>query len=216
MSVPKRPKIYHITHVDRLTSIVARGGLWCSDKVTRQNLPGTNIGMGKIKNVRSSSRYLRSHPGLRVGACVPFYFCPKSVMLCTIDNKGNGLSYKGGQGQIIHLEADLYDTVAWAEKHPLRWAFTLSNAAKFNFEDRCDLKELDKINWNAVQSDHWKKSKNLREGKQAEFLLEKMFSWRLVERIGVNNRGVRNQVQNIVNGHSNIPDIKVIGRWYYP
>ena len=52
MSVPKRPKIYHITHVDRLTSIVARGGLWCSDKVTRQNLPGTNIGMDKIKNVR--------------------------------------------------------------------------------------------------------------------------------------------------------------------
>ena len=47
------------------------------------------------------------------------------------------LAYTGGQEPIVHLEADLHQTVAWAEQNRLRWAFTLSNAGSYYFEDRC-------------------------------------------------------------------------------
>jgi hypothetical protein len=61
------------------------------------------------------------------------------------------LAYKGGQGPIIHLEADLKRSVAWAQIHHRSWAFTLSNAGAFYFEDRCNIAQLDEIDWHAVQ-----------------------------------------------------------------
>lgn len=48
------------------------------------------------------------------------------------------LSYRGGQGPIIHLEADLKESVAWAEGNGLRWAFTLSNAGAYYFAEDCE------------------------------------------------------------------------------
>ena len=89
---------------------------------------------------------------LSVGHCVPFYFCPRSIMLYLI-YQGNhpDLTYRGGQEPIIHLEADLRGTVAWADAAQKRWAFTLSNAGSYYFEDRCDLGQLDEINWGAVR-----------------------------------------------------------------
>ena len=57
----------------------------------------------------------------------------------------------------------------WASQQRLRWAFTLSNAGSYFFEDRCDLAHLDEIDWSAVQARDWRTCK---EGKQAEFLLE--------------------------------------------
>jgi len=80
MAVPARPKIYHICHVDRLASIVV-GGLLSDAEVQRLAPPGTIIGMSNIKQRRLTELTLESHPGLYVGQCAPFYFCPRSVML---------------------------------------------------------------------------------------------------------------------------------------
>jgi hypothetical protein len=52
--------------------------------IQQQALPGTVIGMNNIKQRRLNELTLASHPGLHVGACVPFYFCPRSVMLFLI------------------------------------------------------------------------------------------------------------------------------------
>ena len=181
MTPPAKPMIYHIVHVDRLPSIIADGAL-LSDAALQENpRPGTTIGMSEIKQRRLESQ-LSSRPGLCVGECVPFYFCPRSVMLYLV-YRGNrpGLEYLGGQDQIVHLEADLHEAVAWAEKHRQRWAFTLSNAGAHYFKDRCDLSQLGEIDWNAVQSRQWQGQS---EGKQAEFLMEQSFPWSLVRRIG--------------------------------
>ena len=91
---------------------------------------------------------------------------------------GVDLAYRGGQKPIVHLEADLHATVAWAERNNQRWPFTLSNAGASYFEDLNDLNRLDKINWNAVTADEWSRSgisPSVKEGKQAEFLIEKSF-----------------------------------------
>ena len=213
MSIPKRLKIYHIAHIDRLASIVANGGLWCDKRVKSQNLAGTDIGINQIKN-RRSNQDIKSRPGLHVGDCVPFYFCPRSVMLYVISQKNHpDLNYRGGQEPIIHLEADLCDTVAWANLNSKRWAFTLSNAGSDYFEDRSDLRNLDEINWGAVQSNYWQGS--LMEDKQAEFLLEDKFPWHLIERVGVHNKEIYDRVSNVLLNHLDQTLVGVIRKWYY-
>jgi hypothetical protein len=209
---PTNPKIYHIVHVDRLASIVAAEHLFCDATIQDQRPDGTTIGMSTIKQRRLTTA-LTSHPGLHVGDCVPFYFCPRSVMLYMLF-KGNSpdLSYAGGQTTIIHLEADLRQTVAWANEQDLRWAFTLSNAGAFYFEDRCDLDRLDEIDWAAVRAQSWVACK---EGKQAEFLVEKQFPWSLVQRIGVHSRTTGNRVTEVLRTATHKPLVETKVDWYY-
>ena len=58
---------------------------------------------------------MKCRPGLNVGDCVPFYFCPRSVMLYLIHRANHPeLDYRGGQGPIVHLEADLHEAANWA------------------------------------------------------------------------------------------------------
>ena len=85
------------------------------------------------------------------GKRLPFYFCPRSVMLYMMSVRSEQLTYKGGQGPIVHLVADLQATVAWAAANAKRWVFTLSNAGSYYFEDRADLAHLGDINWDAVR-----------------------------------------------------------------
>ena len=152
MVAPDRPKLYHICHVDRLPSIVASGGLLSDAAVGQHNLAGTVIGMGNIKQRRLTDLQLASHPGLFVGQCVPFYFCPRSVMLFLIHKQNTELAYRGGQGHIIHLEADLHATVVWAAQQARRWAFANANAGSRYFDDWADLAQLHKVSWDAVQA----------------------------------------------------------------
>lgn len=219
MRVPPRPKLYHIVHVDRLPSIVADDCLWCDREVLRRSPPGTTIGIGSIKARRLNVLRLTSHPDLFVGDCVPFYLCPRSVMLYLI-HQGNyrELSYRGGQGQIVHLEADLYATVAWAESQGLRWAFTLSNAGSCYFEDRCNLANLHELDWEAVGANKWSGpgvAKRIKDGKQAEFLIENRFPWPLVGRIGVLSDAIALQVSKYMSGAVYRPVVEVRTDWYY-
>ena len=120
MSVPDNPRIYHIVHVDRLTSI-ATDRLWCDAEVPERTTGGTGIGMPDLK-ARRLELGLRSHPELTVGACVPFYFCPRSVMLYVIHKRNHPqLTYRGGQEPIVHLEANLLDVVDWAAVKASDW-----------------------------------------------------------------------------------------------
>lgn len=218
MPIPAIPKIYHILHVDRLASVLADGGLWSDAKVQEHSSPGTTIGMSGIKERRLKSA-LTSHPTLTVGQCVPFYFCPRSIMLYLIHQANHPeLTYRGGQGPIIHLECDLHASIAWAEALQRRWAFTLSNAGSYYFEDRARVSQLNEINWDAVAAGKWSGpgvSSSMKEGKQAEFLLEESYPWALVERIGVQSQAVYQQVSGLLAGNSHRPKLEILREWYY-
>ena len=219
MTVPAQPKIYHIVHMDRLPSIISDGYIWCDAEIVRRTPPGTTIGMNGIKQRRLNELTLDSYPELHVGDCVPFYFCPRSIMLYLI-YQGNHpeLEYTRGQEHIIHLEADLYTVAQWATQNNQRWAFTLSNAGARYFEDRCDLEQLDEINWDAVQANQWggrDVSPSVKEGKQAEFLIEHSLPWHLVERIGVRSRAIYQQSANAISADDHRPQIQIKNEWYY-
>lgn len=123
------------------------------------------------------------------------------------------LAYRGGQESIVHLEADLRLSTEWAKKNNRRWAFTLSNAGAKYFEDRCNLSQLNEINWEAVQSNRW--SGNQKEGKQAEFLMEGSFPWHLVERIGTCSSETSQQVTNAFSVDCHRPRVDIKPEWYY-
>ncbi|ART78929.1 type II toxin-antitoxin system toxin DNA ADP-ribosyl transferase DarT [Oceanisphaera avium] len=219
MTVPHRPKIYHIVHIDRLCSILADQYLWCDATITSLAPSGTNIGMSSIKQRRLNDLTLTNYPDLYVGGCVPFYFCPRSIMLYLLYQSNHSeLSYRSGQEPIIHLEADLYDAIDWAENHNTRWAFTLSNAGAYYFEDRASVAQLNELNWEAIQTHRWSGNgvaARVKEGKQAEFLMEKSFPWQLIERIGVQSHAVQQQVLQALaaGGHQSKVEIKT--DWYY-
>ena len=212
--VPDEPKIYHIVHVDRLPSIIADGFLWSDAEVIRRGTPGTAIGNEQIKG-RRRTNLLSRRPDLRVGDCVPFYFCPRSPMLYAIHrNEGAApdFPYTGGQERVVHLEADLHKTVAWAVANQLRWAFTLSNAGAYRFEVRSDLSSLVEIDWDAVEATDWQ---GRMESKQAEFLVERLSPWNLISFIGVHSARIGDEVRQVMRGAGHQPVVSVRRGWYY-
>jgi hypothetical protein len=133
-------------------------------------------------------------------------------MLFLIHKRNYQLEYKGGQSPIVHLVADLKDTIAWAGRNNKRWAFSSSNAGSYYFEDFCDLSQLNKINWDAVRATSWR---NCREEKQAEFLIEDCFPWKLVEQIGVISIEYDRIVNKKLAAATHKPKIRVRSDWYY-
>ena len=211
---PAQPKIYHIVHVDRLAPIVADGCLWSDAEVLRRGEAGTTIGMGGIK-ARRLGLPVDCHPGDHVGDFVPFYFCPRSIMLYVIHRANHPeLAYRGGQGPIVHLEADLHKVVAWADEHRRRWAFTLSNAGAVYAQFRSHLGRLDDIDWSAVAATDFR-SATVKEGKQAEFLLQHSFPYELVERVGVLSRDIAQRASNAMQGTAHRPIVEIKQDWYY-
>lgn len=211
---PAQPKIYHIIHVDRLASVIADGCLWCDAIMGRREGVGTTIGMGTIKQ-RRLSLPVGCHPGDHVGDYVPFYFCPRSIMLYVIHRANHSeLTYRGGQEPIVHLEADLHAVVAWADAGSCRWAFSLSNAGARYTQFRAWLDQLDEVSWPAVEARDFRSS-DVKEGKQAEFLMHHSFPWHLVERIGVHSRAVQQRAANAMRGATHRPRVEIRRDWYY-
>ena len=213
-NIPNPIKIYHIVHIENLPSIISDGYLFSDAEMRKRLKDGVVIGMDKIKDRRLTLPII-SHKRLCVGDCVPFYFCPRSPMLYMF-HRGNSpdIKYRGGQEAIVHLVVDLRKTVEWANKNNLRWAFTTSNAGSYYFEDFADLNDLDKIDWQSVRTTQWY-DRDIKEKKQAEFLVEQCFPWELVEGIGVFSQRQYEQIQELRIPKQKLPIVKVKKEWYY-
>ena len=211
---PNQPRIYHITRVENLPSILAASGLLSDATMIRRGGPTVSIGIRNIK-ARRLERPVACYPTDKVGEYVPFYFCARSVMLYLL-HKGNhpDLDYRGGQESIVHLEADLDETISWAASENRRWAFTLSNAAAAYTEFRNTRSDLSQINWPAVRESNWS-NPEIKEGKQAEFLVRESFPWTLVRRVGVQTPAVHSQVIRAIASEAHRPPVEVLPSWYY-
>ncbi|MCC6651032.1 MAG: DUF4433 domain-containing protein [Candidatus Eisenbacteria bacterium] len=211
---PATPRIYHITHMRNLPGILAAGGLLSDATIMTRGGPTATIGLGALKQ-RRLTLPVHCHPGDHVGDYVPFYFCPRSVMLYVLHcANAPGLTYREGQGPIVHLEARLAPTLDWADRAGARWAFSLSNAGTAYCTFRKQRSQLDEIDWEAVANSDFR-DRTVKEGKQAEFLLHEFFPWHLVERVGVGDTVVREQVLQVLQGTSQAPTVEVRADWYY-
>ena len=214
MTIPENPKIYHILHWDRLPSVVDDEVLLCHSIMANRQGVGTTIGMGNIKNRRLQWQ-LPCYPDTSIGEYVPFYFCPRSVMLYLIYRANHPeLAYRGGQEPIVHLEFDLFTVIDWADANGHQWAFSLSNAAAYYTQFRADIADLNEINWDAVAANIWS-NPEIKEAKQAEFLVRSYVPWNLVSRIGVISAQTGNQVMRAISQAEHKPRIEVCRSWYY-
>jgi len=177
-------------------------------------LSGKNVGMDAIKQ-RRLSLAVNCHPGTYVGEYVPFYFCPRSVMLYLL-HRGNhpDLTYREGQGEIVHLMAPLDAALEYAHANGIKWAFSPTNAGACYTRFYADVSDLDQISWEAVRARDFRDSE-IKEGKQAEFLFHEFFPWSLVVGIGVQGQGVYDKVESMLEGADHRPAVKIKSNWYF-
>ena len=212
---PDNPKIYHITHVVNLATIVHEGEILSDARMLASKPDYTVVGMSDIKRRRLEEIEVSCHPGTRVGQYVPFYFCPRSIMLYILYMANHpNLTYRGGQRPIVHLQADLHTVIQWARDSGRRWAISDRNAGIYVTEFYDGHDALNKVDWQAVASTDFRSMK-VKEGKQAEFLMHESFPWELVERIGVVDSRVKAQVEEAIRsaGHKSL--VNVEREWYY-
>ncbi|SFD20547.1 type II toxin-antitoxin system toxin DNA ADP-ribosyl transferase DarT [Tropicimonas isoalkanivorans] len=211
MPTPDRPRIYHIVHVDNLASIVGDGCLW-PDSVMVKRQGAAVIGNNEIKADRLVLP-VQCNPGTCVGDYVPFYLCPRSVMLYVISRRNHpNVAYKDGQGPVVHLVADMLEVVDWATANNRHWAFTDINAANRAADFYNDLSKLDQVNWDAINARNWV---SCRDHKMAEFLMHESFPWELVRGIGVHSEQVGARAMAAFGTSQHRPQVKVKREWYY-
>lgn len=204
-------QIYHITHVENLAEIIADGALFSEQHLLRGGRAPVVIGMDRIKERRLRKK-VHCHPHLAVGDFVPFYFCPRSIMLYVIEKRHSELSYRGGQREIVHLVSDVEKAVAAAKRQA--WAFTDGNASTAYTGFYNDLQRLeDVIDWNAVNATSWA-DPAIKDKKQAEFLVAELFPWSAITAIGVFDRSIQQRVSAIL-GKASGPAVSVQRSWYY-
>jgi hypothetical protein len=204
--------IYHITHIRNLRSIIGSGGLHCDHAVAEQGFPCLGIAHTHLKQ-RRAVHAVPAGPGGVLADYVPFYFAPRSPMLFAI-RQGNVEGYQAGQAPILHLVSRA-ETVASAG---LRFAFTDGHAV-MEFTAYFDtLKKLDKIDWKIMKERYWRDTPqdgDRSRRRQAEFLVHDFVPWSLVDTIGVIDRTMAAEVNEVLAGADHKPQISVQPTWYY-
>lgn len=212
---PNPLKIYHITHGKNLPGIVSEGCLWSDARRLERELATQLVGMSEIKRRRLTELVVTCHKGTFVGEYVPFYLCPRSIMLYIL-HRGNhpGITYSGGQRPIVHLRADVEKVVHWAKQQRVRWAFSTRNAGTRYCQFRNSLEKLGEIDWKAVTAGDFR-DQAVKDGKQAEFLVYDCLPWELVETIGVMDDKVGRNVEAMIAKVKHKPTVSVEPEWYY-
>jgi hypothetical protein len=205
IGVPADPKIFHITHIDNLPGILQEGGLWCDRERINRGLGNTNIGLHHIKS-RRLLRAVHASCGGTIGEYVPFNFCPRSVMLYAV-HRGHQ-NYDGGQGSIIHLVSRVRSAVALGRE----WFFTDRHAEVGHALHLDSLDRLEEVPWKVMPMRQWQEVK---EERQAEFLVRSFFPWTAIESIAVIDEATRESVNVHLGSSSHRPEVYVRREWYY-
>jgi hypothetical protein len=202
---PDQTLICHITDVENLPGILAGGGLR-SDVAMAQHKPAV-IGYGHIKQRRMTEIRVDCCGGRFVGEFVPFYFCPRSPMLFTV-NLGKTGRAAGCQSSIIHLVSTLATGIS--QNRP--WAISDGNAGAFHATFSADLASLAGLDWAAIRATQWQSRTHQ---KSAEFLLADFFDWSGFHAVGCQNETTAQQVQNMLMQTAHRPTVKIEPHWYY-
>ncbi len=209
--------IYHITHVSNLPSIIKDGCLWSDRQVLGRGGQNIVIGMNRIKQRRLNEIRVSCHPGLFVGDFVPFYYCPRSIMLYLIHMKSGEIEFQDGQDRIVHLVSSVKTAVKFAtDRH---WAFSDGNAGTYHTVYSDDLDKFDSlVDMSAVRTTHWGGTgadPSIKHKKQAEFLVQDFFPWQAIRTIGTKKASVMNEVKQALAAADHQPEIVVKPDWYY-
>lgn len=196
--------IYHITDVANLKAIVEDGGLHCD--ATMQTREYEGIGYNNIKERRLKEIRVPCCGNRFVGEFVPFYYCPRSPMLFTI-NKGNTGRPVGCQTSIVHMVS----SVGFAVDLNRQWAVSDGNAGAYHTSFYGELDAIRSLDWSAINANSWG---GRQHQKHAEFLVESFFPLSGFTEIGCHGPNTAAQVAKIL-GSTYKPLISTRPQWYY-
>jgi hypothetical protein len=210
---PTPTPIYHITHVDNLPLILADGGLRCCADLRSSSVRYRDIAYQDLQAWRAQRR-VPSAPGGVLHDYVPFYFAPRSPMLCAIAY-GRVPHYSEGQGPIVHLVSTVQATLAAGHS----FVFTDGHTRVAVTDYFNDVADLDRIDWSVMPLKFWKDTNarpDCERRRQAEFLVRSFFPWTLITEIGVKDLATKRKVQEILWFEEHEPEVNVRGSsWYY-
>lgn len=205
MTVPADPSIFHITHVDNLPGILSQGGLWCDRKRIALQLGSTNIGHLHIKH-RRLARAVTTRAGGTLGDYVPFNFCPRSVMLYVV--REGHQDYSGGQESVVHLVSSVSQAVVLGRD----WAFTDRHAELAHALHFDDLERLSEVPWHVMGKKYWS---DVKEERQAEFLVREFFSWSAVTEVAAMTEPTAQRARTALAAAQHRPSVVIRPEWYY-
>lgn len=203
--------LFHITHVDNLTSIAEQGLLSLNELLAR--------GLARRSIAFKHLQERREEVTVKVGAggslhdYVPFQFAARPPMLYTIAR--GGLNESVSQSSILHLytnfkrirEADL--NFGWSDGHPLS-ALSIFDDHPENLTSALDWEVMGSHQWSNTEDDPDRKRK-----RQAEFLVHRALPWDCVRGIAVRNDDIKQQVETALAKFPHQPKISVLPEWYY-
>lgn len=197
--------LYHITEIKNLPAIAAGGLL--SD-IALGPAPHAVIGYNHIKRRRMTEYKVPCSPGTPfVGNFVPFYYCPRSVMLYTINAGRTGLA-PGCQKDIVHLVTTVGDAI----RHGANWAISDGNAGAAHTSFYSEPAAMALLDWAAIRSTSWSGKQHQ---KAAEFLVRDSVPWTAIRGIGCYDNDAHDRVVAALAAAAHRPTVKVIRNWYY-
>lgn len=210
--VPNSTPIYHITHMQNLAGIIARGGLIAQSGQASQGVSYCNIAHSTIQDRRSRTP-VPCGPGGNLHDYVTFYFAPRSPMLYAI-YRGNVDGCTAGQNDIVYLVS----SAQRVHRSGSRYVFTDGHGIMALSDFYVDLKDLVQVDWRIMQDTYWADTNDdpdRKRRRQAEFLVHRNFDWNLVEEIAVLSQLEKNRVGSILNAAVHKPPILIRPDWYY-
>lgn len=210
--VLKPCRIYRILHFDNLQGIVEQGGLWCGNEMATRGIPYQQIGLQNLTQQRFE-RTVPVEPGGNLNDYVPFYFCPRSVMLFNI-HTGRVPTYTEGQEPIIYLVT----TVEKVVEDGRQIAFTDRHAKMAVAHFSTDLNDLVSLDWQTIQSSdfaHRTDDPERKDRKAAEFLVHRYVPLSSILGLGVYSQKWKDDCGRLlVEGGVDLR-VKVQTSWYF-
>lgn len=214
MARPIPTTILHMTHLDRLTSVIEHG-LLPDSEVLRREFAGVEIGYRHIKD-RRARRAVDCGAAGTLADYVPFYFAPNSPMLYAI-TRGRVSAAAAQTDQIVYLCSSTQRlrstgrTVVVSNRHP-----------ELAYADLTDADELldghDFVDWALMRAKYWNDTEQYpdrKERRQAECLIHPAVPWTLVERVVTKTEESAHAVRSILSDQGQETPIDVRRDWYF-
>lgn len=204
--------IYHITHINNLSSILECGCLLSTTNLDTKQLKHVNIAHRSIQEIRANTNVPVPPFGV-LHDYVPFYFCPRTPMLYTI-SRGNVEGYAERQSPCLHLVS----TVQSVAQNGLSFAFTDGHAIVALSQFYNSIQDLQMLNWDIIRSKYWfdtLQNPDRKRRKQAEFLVYQQLPWDLVLEVGTENEDISREALRIIRGSNSSTRVTTRPKWYY-
>lgn len=203
--------IFRIVHKDNLPLCIKHGLCAPNYSPSSSSASYHNIFNPDVQAARAQKQ-IPNNPARKVHDYVPFYFCPRSVMLYTL----NAMRY-ANQRDIVHLVLYAEDIRDAGKEFLITDRNARSDAALFYDKFDAIHNELD---WQAIREDKWgayySPPFDTKARKQAEFLVYKNVEWIFIVGIAVMDISTENNIRAILAScaQSSI-SVQVKRDWYY-